>query len=230
MTVRLARDARRASEILLGIRAIGCNLETPFKLTSGRLSPVYIDCRKIISFVAERREIITMIVRMLDGVKLDVVAGGETAGIPYGAWVAEALNLPMVYVRKKPKAMGRREQIEGELKSGQRCVLVEDLATDGGSKINFLEALRRSGASVEHSTVVFYYGIFPGAEETFREAGITLHALTNWKMTIDVAGETGYFDAGQVKGIREFLDDPEGWSRSRGEPRGEPPLNPRSNP
>ena len=216
MTIKLSPEARRASEILLGIKAIGCNLETPFKLTSGRLSPVYIDCRKIISFVPERREIIAMIVKMLDGVKLDVVAGGETAGIPYGAWVAEALNLPMVYVRKKPKAMGRKEQIEGELKSGHHSVLVEDLATDGGSKINFLEALRREGSTVEHSTVVFYYGIFPKAEETFREAGITLHALTNWKTTIDVAGDTGYFDAGKVTGIREFLADPEGWSTSRG--------------
>ena len=69
--------------------------------------------------------------------------------------------------------------------------------------------------TVDHSTVVFYYGIFPKAEETFQKAGITLHALTNWKTTIDVAGETGYFDGGQVKAIREFLDDPEGWSRSR---------------
>lgn len=216
MTILLAEDRRRAAEILLSIQAIGCNLEKPFRLTSGWASPVYVDCRKVISFVPERRELVTLMVRNLRGETFDAVAGGETAGIPYGAWVAEALSLPFVYVRKKPKEVGRSQQIEGLLRPGQRVLLVEDLATDGASKVHFLGALRGAGASCAHSSVVFYYGVFPKAPEILRQAGVTLHALTDWRTAIEVAESTRYFTPEQIRGIREFLDDPEGWSRAHG--------------
>jgi orotate phosphoribosyltransferase len=216
MTIQLAEDRRRAAEILISIKAVGCNLEKPFKLTSGWASPVYVDCRKIISFVPERREIVSMMARSVRGEAFDVVAGGETAGIPYGAWMAEALSLPFVYVRKKPKEVGKTQQIEGEIKAGQRALLVEDLATDGASKVNFLNALRAAGASCAHSVVVFYYGIFPKAPEIIRNAGITLHALADWRTVIDAAEANGYFTPAQAKGIREFLDHPEAWSRAHG--------------
>src|SRR5262245_500706 len=161
MTIQISPKSRRASEILLSIKAIGCNLEKPYKLTSGWASPVYVDCRKIISFVPERREIIKLMAEEVSSARYDVVAGGETAGISYGAWVAEALSLPFIYIRKKPKEVGKTQQIEGEVKAGQKVLLVEDLATDGASKVNFLNALRGAGAVCEHSVVVFYYGIFP---------------------------------------------------------------------
>lgn len=217
MTVHLSERRRRASEILISIRAIGCNLEKPFKLTSGWASPVYVDCRKIISFVPERREIVALMTEAVRGNDtFDVVAGGETAGIPYGAWIAEALSLPFVYVRKKPKEVGKTQQIEGDLPPGRRVLLVEDLATDGASKVNFLQALRAAGARCEHSAVVFYYGIFPRAPQILREAGVTLHALTDWRTTIDVAEAAGYFAPEQVREIRKFLENPEGWSRAHG--------------
>jgi len=216
MTIRLAEERRRAAEILISIQAIGCNLEKPFRLTSGWASPVYVDCRKILSFVRERREIVSLMARNVEGETFDVVAGGETAGIPFGAWVAEALGLPFVYVRKKPKEVGRTRQIEGLLQPGQRVLLVEDLATDGASKVHFLGALRGAGAACAHAAVVFYYGIFPKAPETLRQAGLTLHALTDWPTTLDVAESAGYFTPEQGKGVREFLKDPEGWSRAHG--------------
>ncbi len=216
MTIQVSPKARRASEILLSIKAIGCALEKPFKLTSGWASPVYVDCRKLISFVAERREILGLMAEQVRSAAFDVVAGGETAGISYGAWVAELLGLPFVYVRKKPKEVGKTQQIEGELKPGARVLLVEDLATDGASKVNFLGALRAAGASCEHSVVVFYYGIFPKAPEIIRGAGITLHAMTTWRHVIDAAEATGYFKADQVKGIRDFLENPEAWSKAHG--------------
>jgi len=216
MTIQISPKARRASEILLSIKAIGCNLEKPYKLTSGWASPVYVDCRKIISFVPERREIIKLMAEEVASAKYDVVAGGETAGIPYGAWVAEALSLPFVYVRKKPKEVGKTQQIEGEVKAGQKVLLVEDLATDGASKVNFLNALRAAGTVCEHSAVVFYYGIFPKAPQIIKDAGITLHALTTWRHMIDAAEATKYFPADQIKGIREFLENPESWSKSHG--------------
>jgi orotate phosphoribosyltransferase len=216
MTIQLAANRRRAAEILISIRAVGCNLEKPFRLTSGWASPVYVDCRKIISFVQERREIISLMAETVRGEAFDLVAGGETAGISYGAWMAEALSLPFAYVRKKPKEVGKTQQIEGEIRAGQRVLLVEDLATDGASKVNFLNALRAAGAACAHSVVVFYYGIFPKAPEIIRNAGITLHALTDWRTVIDAAEGNGYFTPAQAKGIREFLDHPEAWSKAHG--------------
>ena len=104
--------------------------------------------------------------------RFDAVAGGETAGIPFAAWIAERLGLPMLYVRKQPKGFGRDAQIEGALAEGARVLLVEDLTTDGGSKIRFAEALRTAGAEVAHTFVVFYYGIFPQAIDTLGRHGL----------------------------------------------------------
>jgi len=216
MTIHISPKSRRASEILISIKAIGCNLEKPFKLTSGWASPVYVDCRKVITFVPERREIIKLMAEAVSDATFDVVAGGETAGISYGAWMAEALSLPYIYIRKKPKEVGKTQQIEGELKPGQKVLLVEDLATDGGSKVNFLNAIRVGGGVCEHSVVVFYYGIFPKAPQIIRDAGITLHALTTWRTMIDAAEALKYFTPDQIKGIREFLENPEGWSKAHG--------------
>ena len=216
MTIHVSDRARAASDILLSIKAIGCNLEKPFKLTSGWASPVYVDCRKLISFVPERRAMLELMVDAVKGASFDVVAGGETAGISYGAWAAELMGLPFVYVRKKPKDVGKTQQIEGELKKGARVLLVEDLATDGASKVNFLNALRAAGAECAHSVVVFYYGIFPKAPQIIREAGITLHAMTTWPHMIDAAEASGYFAADAIRGVREFLADPEAWSKAHG--------------
>src|SRR5207245_5343772 len=111
----------------------------------------------------------------------DVVAGGETAGIAYAAWIAERLALPMQYVRKKPKGFGRNAQIEGDIRVGARTLLVEDLTTDGRSKINFCKALREAGAIVEHVFVNFYYDIFPESKKTLAELDVRLHHLaTGW--------------------------------------------------
>src|SRR5207248_11722154 len=101
--------------------------------------------------------------------QFDVIAGGETAGIPYAAWMADRMGLPMQYVRKKPKGFGRNAQIKGDIREGARTLLVEDLTTDGRSKINFCQALREAGAVVEHVFVNFYYDIFPEAKQTLAE-------------------------------------------------------------
>ena len=109
------------------------------------------------------------IVELADG----VVAGGETAGIPYAAFIAERLGLPMLYVRKKPKGFGRDARIEGDLKDGQRVLLVEDLTTDGGSKVNFVEAIREAGAECAHTIVVFYYDIFKRLKDFLAKTGFS---------------------------------------------------------
>ena len=220
MPVRLVDRKERAAELLLDIGAVHYWSDKPFIFTSGWASPVYIDCRKLISTPLQRREVIQLAAEEIDRhvgrERFDSVAGGETAGIPFAALIADYFYAPLIYVRKQPKGFGRLSQIEGALDPGQRVVLIEDLTTDAKSKINFCAALKRAGAVVEHAVVVFYYGVYPDAEANLKEAGIVLHALTDWKTTLDVAEKRGYFDAAQVKVVREFLADPPKWSRAHG--------------
>jgi orotate phosphoribosyltransferase len=208
------------ARILLEIAAVHFRPDQPFTLTSGRASPVYIDCRKIISFPRARRKVIELaaevVEREIGFESLDAVAGGETAGIPYAAWLAERLGLSMLYVRKKPKGFGRGAQIEGDMPAGARCLLVEDLATDGGSKVNFINAIRQAEGKVEHALVVFHYGIFPQSVTTLGELGVKLHGLATWWDVLDAARETGRLDANSQAKVRAFLEDPEGWSTAHG--------------
>jgi orotate phosphoribosyltransferase len=217
---RQVAAGKAVAEILLNIKAVNFRPEEPYKLTAGWASPVYIDCRKLISFTEERRTAMRLATAELDEAvgraAIDAVAGGETAGIPYAAWLAETLSKPMLYVRKKPKGFGRNAQIEGDFKDGQNIVLVEDLASDGGSKLLFAKALRDAGAKCTHVFVVFFYGAFPGAEESMAAEGLKLHYLATWRDVLAVAEEKKSFSAAAIAGVKEFLADPVGWSVKHG--------------
>ncbi len=211
-----ARTARAVARALLDIRAVNFRPEEPYVFTSGRVSPVYIDCRKIISFPKERSLIIdamaALVRRDIGAEALDAIAGGETAGIPYGAWLADRLNLPMLYVRKQPKGFGRNAQIEGAMKEGWRVLLAEDLATDGGSKHNFINALRTAGGSVSDVIVVFHYGIFPQSVASLAAIGVRLHALATWHDVLAESRAGKDFPDATHAAIEEFLGDPDGWA------------------
>jgi orotate phosphoribosyltransferase len=213
-----AATAQLTADILLEIQAVHIRPEQPFTFTSGRLSPVYVDCRKIISFPRARARLMQMGVDLVArnaGVEaFDVVAGGETAGIPFAAWMAERMQLPMVYVRKKPKGFGRNSQIEGDFKDGARMLLVEDLATDGGSKHVFIDAMTAAGTVCKHVFVIFHYGNFPQAIEGLRAKGVTLHALATWADVLVAAERRGY-TRDQLDQVRSFLTDPDGWAATR---------------
>ena len=212
--------AELTAKMLLEIKAVHFRADEPYKLTSGLASPVYIDCRKLISYPRIRATLMdfaTSIVLRDGGFeKFDAVAGGETAGIPFAAWIADKLGLPMQYVRKKPKGFGRDAQIEGQLDEGQNVLLVEDLTTDGGSKLVFCDALRAAGAEVTDAVVVFFYDIFPEARERLAEHGLTLHYLATWRDVLKVAREGGYFDANTLQEVESFLNDPLTWSGAHG--------------
>ncbi len=213
--------AKDAAQILLDTDSVLFNAEKPFVLKSGRPSPVYIDCRRLISFTEARNRLMDYGAAILrKAIKIDdidYIAGGETAGIPYAAFIAERLNKPMLYVRKEPKGYGRMAQIEGVLpeknaRGGKpNVILIEDLQTDGGSKKIFIDALREAGANVEHAFVVFHYGIFAQSEKNMKDLGITLHALTTWHSVIDRAEENGGLDKKTITAVRAFLKDPTGW-------------------
>ena len=219
-----AAIARQSARILLEIKAVLFNSREPFTFTSGRISPVYVDCRKVISFPRARSALIDFgtatILREIGHESLDAIAGGETAGIPYAAWLSDRLALPMQYVRKQPKGFGRMAQIEGELSEGDRTLLVEDLATDGGSKLRFIEALRAAGAVVTDTFVIFHYGIFPQSVAGLAALGVRLHALATWWDVLSAAREGAYFDTETLDEVERFLNDPDGWSAARAAAQG----------
>ncbi|MEM9709838.1 MAG: orotate phosphoribosyltransferase [Pseudomonadota bacterium] len=219
--VEVTKDeiARRNATALLEIEAVHFNADTPFTLASGKPSPVYIDCRKIISFPKIRTQMMDdlalTIRRELGDNALTNIAGGETAGIPFAAFVAERLGLPMSYVRKKPKGYGRNARIEGVMGEGDEVLLVEDLTTDGGSKISFVEAIRDTGATCQATAVVFFYGIFDGVDERLQQATIRLLYLTDWWHVLNAARESGGFAGTTLSEVESFLKDPHGWQAAR---------------
>ncbi|HRK25098.1 MAG TPA: orotate phosphoribosyltransferase [Beijerinckiaceae bacterium] len=212
--------AEEAAKMLLEIKAVHFYSDKPFIFTSGWASPVYTDCRKIISFPRLRAALMdfaaAVLVREAGYEQIDVVAGGETAGIPFAAWIADRMGLPMQYIRKKPKGFGRNAQIEGEVIPGQRALLVEDLATDGRSKINFVNALRTAGLTVEHCFVIFFYDIFPGSRQAMADMGVKLHALTTWWDVLKVAKASGHFEPKVLDEVEKFLHEPAKWSAAHG--------------
>lgn len=214
------KAALTTARILLEIKAVNFRPQEPYILTSGWASPVYVDCRKVISFPRARARIselaVNAIQREVGYESVECIAGGETAGIPYAAWIADRMMLPMLYVRKKPKGFGRNAQIEGEFKPGDRVVLVEDLASDGASKVNFVNALREAGAVCGKSFVVFFYGVFPGALKALNEIGVDLSYLANWWDVLEVAEQEGQFDRRTIEEVRSFLHDPVQWSTLHG--------------
>ena len=211
--------ARLTARALLEIGAVHFNAREPFTLASGLPSPTYIDCRKLISHPRIRATLMDFlavtVMRDAGFEAFDNVAGGETAGIPFAALVAERLALPMTYVRKKPKGYGRNARIEGEMTEGQRVLLVEDLTTDGGSKLSFVDAIRETGATCAHTAVIFSYGIFPETETTLGEHGVALHALCTWWDVLAEARAQGAFDAETLEGVEQFLNAPRAWQEAR---------------
>jgi len=210
--------ARLSARMLLEIEAVHFNTDQPFTLASGLPSPTYIDCRKLISYPRIRSTLMDFlsitVMRNAGFEAFDNIAGGETAGIPFAALVAERMALPMSYVRKKPKGYGRNARIEGAMNEGERVLLVEDLTTDGGSKLSFVDAIRETGASCGHTAVIFYYGIFPETEKTLKDHGIDLHYLCTWWDVLAEARTMGSFDAETLDSVEAFLNDPRKWQEA----------------
>ncbi|MEM8961522.1 MAG: orotate phosphoribosyltransferase [Acidobacteriota bacterium] len=189
--------------------------DEPFRLASGGLSPLYIDIRRLLGDGGLRGLVTAMGAFTIErsGLEADVLAGGETAGIPFAALLAASVAKPMVYVRKKPKGHGAAAQIEGGDASGKRVLLVEDLVTAGGSLLTFLDALERAGARVEDALAVFDRR--QGGEQRLAERGVRLHSLCDLPLALAIGVERGFLDSAARGVVEAYLDDPEGWSAAR---------------
>ena len=220
----MSEVSKKVAEMLLSTESIAVYKDKPFVFVSGRISPVYIDCRKLLSFAAEREYIVTALAKVAEtdiGLNnIDVVAGGETAGIPYASFVSHIIKKPMIYIRKQPKGYGGTKQIEGILKAGQRVLMVEDLITDGLSKMRFNIGIRGAGAKMTHCLCVFDYAsdrlnLHEGKINLARN-DIDLYVLANWDDVLDTGLSKSYFTEDSSRQILEFLKDPENWGRKMG--------------
>ncbi|MDE1159821.1 MAG: orotate phosphoribosyltransferase [Neorhizobium sp.] len=212
--------AELMAKMLWEIGAVHFRADEPYKFASGMMSPVYIDCRKLISYPRIRSTIMDFaaatIMRDAGFEKFDCVAGGETAGIPFAAFLAERLSLPMIYVRKQPKGHGRNAQIEGHMPEGARVLVIEDLTTAGGSMFKFIDAIRAAGGIVDHGMALFYYGIFDEGALRFADGKIQFHHIATWRNVLAVARDQKLFDEKTLSEVEAFLDAPLAWSGRHG--------------
>ena len=198
----------KSAEILLNLGCVNFSPKKQFKLTSGKFSPVYCDCRRLISFPKERKKLINYAVQKIKNSKnfkkINNIAGGESAGIPFATLIAEKLKYPMVYIRKEQKKFGRTSQIEGLIKKNDIVLLVEDLMTDGGSKVRFLEAVEKVNAETKLIFVIFNYGI-KNKFFDFKRKKIDLICLTNWATLLKVGIIKKLINKSDLEIIQEFL-------------------------
>lgn len=217
MTVTANADvSKTVARALLHAGCVRLKADEPFRLPSGWTSPVYMDCRRLISFPAVRRRIVSLGIDLLrargclDGIAS--LAGGETSGIALAAWFAEALDLPLQYVRKKPVG---RSQIEGVMKAGEQVLLIDDVMAGGRSAAKFCRALVAAGAIVKDVFVIFDYGTFP-TRDVLGAMHVRAQSLATWADVVAVAREDGTFDAQALAEIEAFLRDPPAWSEAHG--------------
>lgn len=200
------------AEKLLKISAIKLQPDNPFIWASGWNSPIYTDNRKTLSYPDIRSFIKVELCRLImeEFGEVDAVAGVATGAIAQGALVADTLGLPYVYVRATPKNHGLENLIEGNLKPGQKVVVIEDLISTGGSSLKAVEAIRTAGCEVVGMAAIFTYE-FPLAVENFRKAGVTLRTLSNYSSMLEAALATNYIKAEDVETLKEWRKDPANW-------------------
>ncbi|WP_279263095.1 orotate phosphoribosyltransferase [Enterococcus durans] len=200
---------------LLEIEAVFLSPSEPFTWASGIKSPIYCDNRITMSYPKVRKEIAQ---GLADKIKeaypdVEVIAGTATAGIPHAAWVAEILDLPMVYIRSKAKDHGKGNQIEGRIFEGQKMVVIEDLISTGGSVLEAAEASKREGANVLGVAAIFTYEL-PKGKANFANAEMPLLTLTNYSVLIEAALEEKYIDETELNLLKEWKQDPENWKKN----------------
>lgn len=208
----MKEQSNQIAKDLLDIEAIFLRPNEPFTWASGIKSPIYCDNRITMSYPHVRRAIEKGLAAVIKTTypEAEVIAGTATAGIPHAAWVAELLDLPMVYIRSKAKEHGKGNQIEGRIQPNQKMVVIEDLLSTGGSVLEACEAAKREGADVLGVAAIFTYEL-PQVQENFDQAGLSYVTLTNYTALIESALETGAIQESDVALLQEWRKDPAAW-------------------
>lgn len=205
-------NQKETAKILLKIKAVSLRTNPPFKWVSGILAPIYTDNRILMSYPKERNMIVDSFLKIIkkNNLKPDVIAGIATSGIPWAAWIADKLNLPMIYIRKKQKGHGRENLIEGKLNKREKIIIVEDLISTGGSSINGVEAVRESGCKVECCLAIFTYEL-EEAKQNFEKEDVELLTLTNFTTLVNVAVKEKYLSKEEEERVLEWSKNPGKW-------------------
>lgn len=204
---------REVAGILLDINAVSFRLDPPFKYASGIVSPIYTDCRLLISHPRERRRVIELMAESVESmVGGDYVIAGEGGSIPHAAWLAEKLDKPMVYVRKTSKDHGKENLVEGLLQEGSKVLVVEDLVSTGGSSIKTVDKIRAAGGLVSDCASIFTYRL-AAAEENFSKAKVRLRALCDFETALDLAVERECISRKEGESARIWRENPGEWGK-----------------
>lgn len=211
------KTSQKVAKILLKINAVSLNPKKPFKYDSGILSPVYTDCRILISYPKFRKQIRNLYIEAMkrSGAKFDVIAGTATAGIPHAAWIAEKLNLPMVYVRGAPKGHGKGNQVEGIIKKGQNVAVVEDLISTGESSAETARAVRQLGGKASYVFAITTYKM-KKSTENFKKNKLKLISMTTFQDVVAQAQKLGYINKEEMPIILDWVKDPTSWGKKMG--------------
>lgn len=203
---------RLVAEELLKIKAVFLSPNKPFTWASGIKSPIYCDNRLTMSYPAVRKAIAKGLAEKikLNYPDVEVIAGTATAGIAHAAWVADILDLPMVYIRSKAKDHGKGNQIEGQITPGQKMVVIEDLISTGGSVLEACQAAKREGAEVLGVAAIFTYEL-PKGTANFEASQIPLVTLTNYSTLLETALEAAYIQKEDLTLLNRWKQDPENW-------------------
>lgn len=212
MVLKMTSLETTIAKDLLEVEAVFLSPNEPFTWASGIKSPIYCDNRITISYPKVRKQIAQ---GLADKIKaqfpdVQVIAGAATGGVPHAAWVADILDLPMVYIRAKAKDHGKGKQIEGRIEKGQKMVIIEDLISTGGSVLGTCEAAEKEGADVLGVAAIFTYEL-PKGKENFAAANVPLVTLTNYSTLIEVALASNYISETDLKLLKAWKEDPENW-------------------
>lgn len=206
--------AQRIANSLLEIQAVTLSPKDPYTWASGIKSPIYCDNRITMSYPKIRQDIAKSLVERIkkEYPEVQLIAGTATAGIPQACWVADLMDLPMIYIRAKAKDHGKENQIEGRLIPGQKVVIIEDLISTGGSVLEACTAAKTAGADVLGVAAIFTYGL-PKGIENFKQAGISLFTLSNYEILIQEAVQKGILSASDLETLIQWRQDPQSWRK-----------------
>lgn len=208
--------SQQVAKLLLQLKAVTLNPKKPFKYSSGMLSPVYTDCRILISHPNARKTVRDLYIQAIKAAgDFDIIAGTSTAGIPHAAWISDKLKLPMIYVRGKAKDHGKGNQIEGVLGKNQQAAVIEDLISTGESSVETARAIRAAGGKVSHIFSIMTYGM-DKSTQNFKDNKVKLISLTNFEDLTKAAEELKFINKDEMQTVLDWASDPTSWGKKMG--------------
>ena len=212
--------SRDLAELLVDLDVVKVASDQPFFYTSGWASPIYLDTQALLSNVNARKQTMSCARDMLKDVieqqQISAIVGAESSGVAYAAWMAQTFELPLLFLRKKPVGWGMKAQIEGQFNEGDRVLLVDDVTTDGKSKVDACLALRKSGLIMDHAFVLIHFGIYPYTGAMLKDHDLQMNSLMDWPTLFNVFRQRNTLPATKLASIEAFTRDPVKWSVQHG--------------